>query len=89
MPEEQIVNGKFYKEMLAWVYLVRSEFQKSGLWYLQHDKEPAYSSGVDLRVISSTLLPQFSAGFLFPKLKIAMKGTRFDAVSSSQQTVKR
>jgi hypothetical protein len=25
--------------------------------------------------------------FLFPKLKIAMKGTRFEAVSSIQQTV--
>jgi transposase len=27
------------------------------------------------------------ADFLFPKLKIAMKGTRFEAVSSIQQTV--
>jgi hypothetical protein len=27
--------------------------------------------------------------FLFPKLKIAMKGTRFEAVSSIQQTVMR
>jgi hypothetical protein len=46
----------------------------------------------DQCVISSSLLPSFSAGrlfFLFPKLKVAMKGTGFEAVSLIQQTVMR
>jgi hypothetical protein len=46
----------------------------------------------DPHVIPSTLLPWFTASwlfFLFPKLKNTMKGTRFEAVSAIQQTVTR
>jgi hypothetical protein len=57
-----------------------------------HDNAPALSSGEarDPRVTPFTLLSGLaSADALFPKLQTAMKGTRFEAVSSIQQAVTR
>jgi hypothetical protein len=50
VPEKQIVNGKFYqnmiKRLIARVHRVRPEFQESGPRYFLHDNAPAHSSGV-------------------------------------------
>jgi hypothetical protein len=96
------VKGKFYKEitkrLIAGVHRLRPEFQESRSWYLLYDNVPAQSSGVVFQFLakegsqsyphapySPDLAPaDFS---LFPKLKIAMRGTCFDAVSSIRQTV--
>jgi hypothetical protein len=47
--EKQVVNGKFYKEVIkrsmVRVHRVRPEFQESGSWYFLHDSGPAHSSG--------------------------------------------
>jgi hypothetical protein len=102
--EKQTVNGKFYKEvikrLIARVHGVRPEFQESGSWYLLHDNARAYSSGMVAKFLAKRGLPVLSHPpyspdlgpvdlFLFPKLKTAMKGMKFEAVSSIQQTVTR
>jgi transposase len=103
IPEKQTVNGKFYKEkikrLIAQVHRVRPEFQESGSWYLLHNNAPAHSSDVVYEFLVKRGIPFFHPSyspdlsradvFSFPKLKIAMKGTRFEAVSSIQHTVTR
>jgi hypothetical protein len=83
------------KKLTARVHRVRLQFQESWPWYLLHDNAPAHSSGIiseflakrGISVLSSLIYRRLT--FLFPKLEIAMKGTRFEAASSSQQTVTR
>jgi transposase len=75
------------------------EFQGSGSWYLLPDNASAHSSGVvfeflakrGIHVLSHpSYFPDLApADFLFPKLKIVMKGIRFEAVSLIQQTMTR
>jgi hypothetical protein len=84
--------------LIARVYFVRPEFQESGSWQLLHNNAPAHSSDDVPEFLVTEGIPVLShppyfphsvlADFLLlPKLKIAMKGTRFKAVSSIQQTV--
>jgi hypothetical protein len=95
LPEKQTVNGKFYKEaikrLLARVHHVRPEFQESGSWYHLHDNALVHSSGVVSEFLAKRGIPVLSqppylsvlapADFVFLcKLKIAMKGTRFETV---------
>jgi transposase len=104
MRDKPTVKGKFYKEVInrlfARVHGVRPEFQESGSWYLLHDNAPAHSSGAVSEFLTNRGIPVSShppyspdlapADFvLFSKLKIATKGTRFEAVSSIQRTVTR
>jgi hypothetical protein len=104
VPEKQTVNGKFYKEvmkrLIARVHCVRPEFQENGYRFLLHDNALAHSSSVVSEFLAKQGIPVLSHPpyspdlvlddfFLFPKLKIGMKGTRFEAVSSIQQTVTR
>jgi hypothetical protein len=88
------------KRLVPPVHCVRPEFQESESWYLLYDNAPAHSSGVVSEFMAKRGIPVLShphysldlapAGhFLFNKLKIAMKGTRFEAVSSIHQTVTR
>jgi hypothetical protein len=75
------------------------EFQESGSWYLLHDIAPVHSSGVVSEFLAKQGSPVLSytpyspnlapADFLFPKLEIAMKGMRFEAVSLIHWTVAR
>jgi hypothetical protein len=102
--EKQTVNSKFYEEAIkrsiTRVHRDKPEFQESGSWYLLHNNALAHSSGIvseflAKRGISVLSHPSCSHDlvladiFLFSKLKIAMKGTRFKAVSSLQQTMTR
>jgi hypothetical protein len=89
VPEKQILNGKFCKEvikrLIAPVHRVRPEFQESGSWYLVHDNAPAHSSGVVSELLAKRGIPVLSHpphspnltpdDLFFPKLEIAMKGT--------------
>jgi hypothetical protein len=86
VPEKQTVNGKFYKEvikrLIARVHRVRSEFQESRPWYIQHDNAPAHSSDVVSEFLAKRGIPVLShssyssdlatTDFLFPKLKITI-----------------
>jgi hypothetical protein len=96
----RIYDGKRYckeavKRLMARVYRVRSEFQESESWYLLQDIHSTGASfGHCLRIFGETVDPCFPylalAGLLlFSKFNILMKGTRFEAVSSIQQTVTR
>jgi histone-lysine N-methyltransferase SETMAR len=97
VPEKPIVNVKFYKEnfnrSIARVHQVRPESQESESWFLLYDNAPAHSSGVVSEFLAKRGIPMLShpphspeltpADFcLFSKLKIAMKGTRFDPTNS-------
>jgi hypothetical protein len=87
------------KRLVARIQCVRPEFQESGSWYLLHDNAPAHSSGTDSEFSAKGGIPVLSHqpyspdlatdDFFLPKLNIAIKGTRFKAVSSIQHTVKR
>jgi hypothetical protein len=92
VPEEQTVNGTFYKEemkrLIARVHRVRPDFQENGSWFLLHDNAPAHSSSVFSEFLAKLGIPVLSHPpysphlapaemFLFPKFKIAMTGTRF------------
>jgi hypothetical protein len=101
--QKQTVNGRICKEMIkrliARVHCVGPEFQESGSWYLLRDNAPTHSLGVVSEFLAKRWVPVLShppysvilslLSFLFSKLKIATKGTRFEAVSSIQQTVTR
>jgi histone-lysine N-methyltransferase SETMAR len=105
VPEKQTVNSKFYKEvikrLIAPFHRFRPEYQESGSWYALHNIAPAHTSGVVSEFLSKRGIPVLShppyspdlapadSFILFPKLKIAMKGTRFGAVSSIQHAVTR
>jgi histone-lysine N-methyltransferase SETMAR len=100
---KNIVNGNFYKEVIkrsiARVHRVRPKFQESGSCCLLHDNAPAHSSGVVSKFLAKrgisvlsihpTALIYRRLTFLVPKLKIAMKGIRFEAISSIKQIVTR
>jgi hypothetical protein len=101
VPEKQTVNGKFHEEVIkrlvTQVCCVRPEFQESWTWYLLHDSAPAHSLGfasefLAKRGIPVLCRPPYSHDlapadfFLFPKLKIVMKGTRFETISLIQLT---
>jgi histone-lysine N-methyltransferase SETMAR len=102
VPGNQTVNGKFYKEVIkklnARVHRARPEFQESGSWYLLPDIAPAHSLGVVPEFLAKRGIlvlshppysPDLAPADFFPKLKIAKKRTRFEDVSSIQQTVTR
>lgn len=102
LPPGQTVTGPFYKEvldrLLKRIRRVRPEMYRSGEWFLLHDKAPVHSSlivsqflaGKSVTVINH---PPYSPDlapadfFLFPKLKVALKGQRFDNVETIQKNV--
>jgi hypothetical protein len=70
VPEKQIVNGKFYKEvikiLIARVHSVRPEFQESGSWVLLHDNAPAHFSGVVSEFLAKRGIPVLSHPPYYP-----------------------
>jgi hypothetical protein len=64
VPEKEIVNGKFYKEVImrlnAQVHHVRPEFQEGGSLYLLHDNAQAHSSGVVSKFLMKQGIPVLS-----------------------------
>ena len=94
--EGQTVNQVYYKEVLTnlreWVRRRRPEMWKNGSWILHQDNAPAHNAlsvKTFLTKHKVTVLkhPPYSPGlapcnffFLFPKIKSALKGTRFESV---------
>jgi hypothetical protein len=61
VPEDQTVNGKFYKEIIKrLIDRFRPEFQESGSWYLLHDNAPGHSSGVVSDFLAKRGIPVLS-----------------------------
>jgi len=101
VPEGQIVNLVYYKEVLTnlreWVRR-RPEMWKNGSWVLHQDNVPAHNAlpvkmfftkhkitVLEHLLYSSDLAP--CDFFLFPKIKSALKGNRFESVDAVKAKV--
>jgi hypothetical protein len=93
IPAGQTVNGKFYCEVLKWLregmQRKRPDKWKNNNWFLQHDNAPSHTSLVVRQFLTSKNItvishPPYSPDlapcdfFLFPKVKLWLKGHRFD-----------
>jgi histone-lysine N-methyltransferase SETMAR len=97
VPEGQTVNQVYYKEILTTllerVWRKRPEIWKNGSRILHHDNTPALNAVsvkkfLEKHKISVLEHPPYSPDlapcyiFLFPKIKSALKGTRFESVDA-------
>lgn len=104
VPPGQKVDAVFYKSvlerLLARIRRVRPNQYKSGDWFLLHDNAPAHTAILVAQFLAKRKVtvithPPYSPDlapadfFLFPKLKNAMKGGRFDDVPDIQRNVTR
>jgi len=102
VPEGQTVNQVYYKEVLTnlheWVRRRRPEMWKNGSWVLRQDSAPAHNAlsvkkFLTKRKITVSEHPPFSPHlapcdfFLFPKIKSAFKGIRFESVDAVKAKV--
>jgi transposase len=92
VPLGQTVNGKFYckvlKRLREGIRRKRPDKWKNNNWFLHHDNAPAHTSLVRQFLTSKniTVIPHPPHGpdlapcdvFLFPKMKLRLKGRRFD-----------
>jgi hypothetical protein len=94
VPPGQTVNGKFYCEVLKrlreGIWRKRPEKWKKNNWFLHHDNAPAHTSFDVRQFLTSkniTVIPHpppYSPDpapcylFLFPQMKLWLKGRRFD-----------
>jgi histone-lysine N-methyltransferase SETMAR len=93
VPPVQTVNGKFYCEVLKWlrvgIWRKRPDKWKKNNWLLHHDNAPAHTSLIVQQFLTSkniTVIPHPPHSpdlapcdfFLFPKMKLRLKGRRFD-----------
>lgn len=99
VPPGQTVNGKFYCEVLRRlrenVRRKRPELWKKKDWLVHHDNAPAHTSLVVREFLAKNNMatvphPPYSPDlapcdfYLFPKMKIALKGRRFDSIEDIQ-----
>ena len=102
VPEGQTVNGEFYrhvmKRLLARIRRVRPHLAASGKWFLLHDNARPHTAICVRRFlaqqqVTELLHPPYSPDlapadfFLFPRLKLALKGNRFSSISDIQAAV--
>jgi hypothetical protein len=93
LPPGQTVNGKFYcdilKRLRESIRCKRPDKWKNNNWFLHHDNAPAHTSLVRQFLVSknTTVIPHplFARPrtcdfFLFPKMKLRLKGRRFDTI---------
>ena len=95
----QTINEEYYVEVLKrFRDAVRRKwpcFWSSGDWLLHHDNAPAHSSNLVQQFLAKHKIVQFrqplyspdiaSCDFrMFPKLKMALKGKRFDVIEAIQ-----
>ena len=101
VPPRLTVNGLFYCEVLRRlrenVRRKRLEMWTNQSWVLHHDNAPAHTSLVVQRFLASTNTtvfphPPYSPYlapcdfFLFPKMKLKLKGKRFNTIEEIQTT---
>ncbi len=102
VPPGRTVNADFYKhvldQLLKWIVRVRPDLHTSKAWCLLHDNAPSHNAlliGQFLAKKNITVLhyppylPDLAPAdyFLLPRLKIHLKGHRFDDVSAIQKAV--
>ena len=100
VPRGQMVNKQLYREVLARlrdaVRRKRSELWENPAWMLHHDNAPAHASLLIhsyLAKYQTSVVPHppYSPDldppdfFLFPKLKITLKGRRFQTTEEIQE----
>lgn len=93
-PEGQTVNKKYYQEVLHClrdaVRRKRPDLWESRNWQLHHDNAPAHSSRLIQDFLAKHGIPQVRQApyspdmapgdfWLFPKLKMPLKGSRFES----------
>jgi histone-lysine N-methyltransferase SETMAR len=93
VPPGQTVNGKFYCEVLKrlkeGIRRKRPDKWKNNNWFIHRDNAPAHTSLVVRQLLTSKNIraippPPYSPDlapcdfFLFPKMKLRLKGRRFD-----------
>ena len=103
-PRGHTINKEYYVEVLKRlrdaVRRKRPRFWSSGDWLLHHDNAPAHSSNfvqqfLAKRKIVQLRQPPYSPDiapcdyWMFPKLKMALKGKRFDDIETIQSNATR
>ena len=99
-PKGQTITKEYYIDVLRRlrdaVRRKRPEFKESGSWKLHHDNAPAHSAHVVQQFLAKHGIPVVSQPpyspdlapcdfFLFPKIKMALKGKRFQDVDEIKQ----
>jgi transposase len=97
VPEGQTVNQVYYKNVLTYlrerVRRRRPDMWKNASWVLHHDNAPAHNALSVKRYLAKNNIPVMEHPpyspdlapcdfFLFPKIKSALKGTRFESVDA-------
>jgi len=100
VPEGQSVNQVYYKNVLTTlrerVRRRRPDMWKNALWILHHDNAPAHNALSLKRYLAKNNIPVMEHPpyspdiapcdiFLFPKIKSALKGTRFESVDAVKE----
>lgn len=103
-PRGQTINKEYYVEVLKRlrdaVRRKRPRFWSSGDWLLHHDNAPAHSSNLVQQFLARHKIkqlrqPPYSPDiapcdyWMFPKLKMALKGKRFDDIETIQSNATR
>ena len=103
-PRGQTINKEYYVEVLKRlrdaVRRKRPRFWSNGDWLLHHDNAPAHSSNLVQQFLVKHKIvqlrqPPYSPDIapcnfsMFPKLKMALKGKRFDDIETNQSTATR
>jgi histone-lysine N-methyltransferase SETMAR len=99
VPTGQILNSGFYRDVLRRlrenVRRRRPELCQEQTWLLHHDNAPSHTSVLTQQFLAKYKMagiphPPYSADlapcdfFLFPKLKLNLKGRRFDTTEEIQ-----
>lgn len=102
IPSGQTVNGQYYLTILdrLWkrVHRIRPEYRQPGSWSLLHDNAPAHKCVAVRKFLCDKQItvvdhPPYSPDlapcdfYLFPKLKIFLKGSHFDSIEEIQSSV--
>ena len=103
-PRGQTINKEYYVEVLKRlrdaVRRQRPRFWSSGDWLLHHDNAPAHSSNLVQQFLAKHKIVQLRQPpynpdigpcdfWMFPKLKMALKGKRFDDIETIQSNATR
>ena len=104
VPRGQKINKEYYVEVLKRlcdaVRRTRPRFTSSDDWLLHHDNAPAHSSNLVQQFLAKHKIvqlrqPPYSHDIapcdfrMFPKLKMALKGKRFDDIETIQSNATR
>lgn len=101
VPQGQNVTGEYYlgvtERLWKRIVRVRPEYRARGSWFLLHDNAPSHRiiAVCEFLPKKTNLCAPYSPDlspydyFLFPKLKLAMKGMFYDNVTQVQEPVMR